>query len=161
MGSTFIVRQGYRLYAAMLVIWGGWSLAWGLFSIEMSPTTIGSGWLLIAGIGVPVTVGLYLSRVSVFDTTTLDIAEFRANSFTGAPLVAYAGLLVVWSVVFTAWWTGVFQGSAGTVAVSTVVGYGWLTIAGYGAALTIGLVSTHRAEVLDAVGVRTIESERI
>lgn len=161
MVGTFLVRQGYRLYAATLAIWGGWSLLWGLVSIEMSSTTIGTGWLVIAGIGIPVTMGLYRSRVSVFDTTTPDIAQFQANSITGAPLVAYAGVLVLWSLVFTAWWTGVLQGAIGGVAVSTVVGYGWLAIAGYGGVLTAVLASTHRSEVMDAVGIRTIERERV
>lgn len=155
MVTDLLLRQAYRLYAAMLAIWGGWSLVWTFLPVDMATATIGYGWLVIAALGVPVTAGLVASRSTLFDVSTLEAKRFEANSFSGAPLVAYAVALVVWSAVFAVWST------AGLAVNATVVGYGWLAIAAYGAVLTIGLVSTHRAEVLAAVGVRTPDDARM
>lgn len=155
MVRELLLRQAYRLYAAVLVIWGAWTLSWSLFGLEMASTTVGYGWLAIAAVGVPVTVGLFATRRSLFEAPAREVDRFTANSLSGWPLVAYAAALVGWSAVFAAWWSG-------TVSVSsTVVGYGWLAIAAYGTVLTIGLVSTHRSEVLAAVGVQTPENSRV
>lgn len=150
-----LVRQSYRLYAAVLVVWGAWSLAWALLPVDMAATTVGYGWLAIAAFGVPVTLGLALGRSSLFSSSPSEIDRFATNAMSGAPLVAYATALVLWSGVMVAW-------SAGGLAVpATVVGYGWLAIAAFGVAITVGLVSTHRVEVMAAIGIETPAAEQI
>ena len=155
MVTDLLLRQAYRLYAAILAIWGGWSLAWTFLPVDMASTTIGYGWLVIAALGVPVTIGLVATRSTLFEVSSPEIRRFEANTFSGVPLVAYAVALVAWSAVFAVWST------AGLGVSATVIGYGWLAIAAYGAVLTVGLVSTHRAEVLAAVGVRTADDARV
>lgn len=155
MVTNLLLRQAYRLYAATLAIWGGWSLVWTFLPIDMAASTIGYGWLVIAAVGVPVTAGIIATRSTLFDVSSLEIERFEANTFSGAPLLAYAVALVVWSGVFVIWST------SGLAINATVLGYGWLAIAAYGGVLTVGLVSTHRSEVLAAVGVSTSDNAQL
>lgn len=149
MVKKLAVRQGYRFYAAVLLIWSAFTALWGGTAIDISATTIGYGWVAIAMSGAPVALGLYATRTHVFDGRVRDINRFNENTLSGWPLGVYAGAIVAWSVVFMGWLTG-------SLALSpTSIAAGWFLIAIYGTVLTVGLVSSHRDKVMDALHIRT------
>lgn len=155
MVKQLAVRQGYRFYAAFVVVWAAFGVVWAVGPIDTSATTIGYGWLALAAMGVPVVSGMYATRDDVFSGKTRAINRFNDHSLSGWPLGLYAAAILVWSVVFAAWMTGSLALDA------TVVAYGWYAIAAYGTVLTIGLISLHRERVVDALGIESVPEERI
>lgn len=154
MVRKLVVRQGYRFYASVLVLWAGFSALWGLTSIQLSPRTIGFGWLVVAFIGVPISIGLYMTRENVFTGRQRTRERFTDHTLSGWPLGIYAASILAWSAVFVGWIAGSITLTPGIIA------GGWFAIAAYGALLTVGLISLHRQEVMDAINLRTPEDIR-
>lgn len=155
MVRKLMVRQGYRFYAAVLVLWAAFIGFWGLSSIPLSPETIGYGWLAVAVIGVPISIGLYATRDSIFTGRQETMDRFTDHTLSGWPLGIYTASIVVWSAVFVAWMNGSIALSPGILA------GGWFAIAAYGAVLTVGLISLHRQEVMEAINLRTVDRDSL
>lgn len=150
-----MLRQGYRLYGAALILWAAFTTVWSTPFLQLPTTTIGYGWITIAAAGIPLALGLYVTRADVFTGKPRTINRFNNHSLSGWPLGLYCAALVVWSGVFAGWLLGL------TALSPTIVASGWFVIAGYGALLTIGLVTLHRDKVLEAAHIRTPDKDTI
>lgn len=147
-----LVRQAYRLYAVTLVIWAAWSGIWLGTNLNIEANMIGMGWLAVAVFGVVVAIALGLTRihdeVQLFKTQSNRdrIHRFNNHAFGGAFLNLYVIALAAWSFL-TLEWVTLNLGLVGR----TIVGGGWLIIALYGVALTIGLTVKHKEAVVEEV----------
>lgn len=145
MSSKLIMRQSYRLYMGALGVLGAWSLLRSTGTISMDPLTLGYGWIALAVAGGVLTIGLYRTRESTFTGSTEERRQFNRHILSGAPLQLYGLVIVGWAAVFGIWYAGLVEMS------TTVLGYGWLAIAAYGAILTTGLISKHSSVVADTL----------
>jgi len=147
-----IVRQGYRVYGLAIVVWAVWSSIWWGVGLDVSSSTISYGWFAIAVFGGVLTVllaGLWLSgEHQLFKTQSnrTRIQRFNSHVLSSRPLHLYMIALLGWSAISIEWWV-VNLGIVG----QTIVGYGWLLIALYGLALTVGLASKHSDELAEEI----------
>lgn len=144
-----VTRQGYRLYAIALVLWGAWSAVWLGAGLPMDPTLVGTGWLVLSGFGALLAIGMALLRFgseeTLFQGDRPPKRRFRDSVLSSSPLHGYVLMMVVWSAVTVEWWALNLD-----LFGRTVVGIGWLLIALYGAGLTLGLASNHSEVLVDA-----------
>lgn len=138
------IRQIYRLYGVGIVVWAGLSVAWIGVGLDLSPTVVGSGWLVIAAVGAVLAVGMgavrFSSEYRLFKTQSNRerIQRFRSHLLSSAPLHLYVIALAAWSFLTVEWWV-VNLGLVGR----TIVAYGWFIIALYGLGLTVSLATKH------------------
>ena len=144
MNPVGVVRQLYRVYGFGILVWASWSAIWMGFSIDMSPTVIGVGWLLIAVIGAILAVTMGVLRFSdeyrLFKTQSNRerIQRFRNHLLSSTPLHFYVIALAAWSFLTVEWWVINLD-----LVSRTIVAYGWFLIALYGLGLTISLTVKH------------------
>jgi hypothetical protein len=129
--------------------------------LDMSPTVVGYGWLLIAGVGAILMIVMGVTRFSseyhLFKTQSnrKRISRFNSHLLSSTPLHLYVIALAAWSSLTVEWWV-VNLGLVGRTAVA----YGWFVIALYGLGLTVGLAVKHEdalIEELDDVTPETID----
>lgn len=143
-----ILNQCFRGYAVLGIIAAGFTALWAIGLIEVSIPLIGYAWLAVAAVGTVVAVGMLTKQEEVIEVDAADerIEEFEKATVTGRPFDLYIGALAAWAAVSFGWVLGGMS-TAGL----TVVGYGWLAIAVYGAIVGIGIIINHREDVATAI----------
>ncbi|MDB9252873.1 hypothetical protein [Halorubrum ezzemoulense] len=143
-----LVTQSFRGYCALAVIVAGFTGLWAVGVISVEIPVVGYAWFAVAGIGTLVAAGMAAQPEEVIEADATDerVEEFEETTVTGAPLNLYAAALAAWACVSFGWVLGGMS-AAGL----TVVGYGWLVVAAYGALVAAGLVATHSEEVTTAI----------
>lgn len=143
-----LLTQCFRGYAAVGALGAVLTalLAFGVVDISLS--ALGYGWLGVAALGAVVGLGILTNKETVLeaDTSFQRLETFEETVFTGRPLDAYIVALGAWAAVSVGWVLGGMSTSG-----LTVVGYGWLSIAAYGAFVGIGIVLNHREDVRTAI----------
>ncbi|OYR85491.1 hypothetical protein DJ84_02420 [Halorubrum ezzemoulense] len=143
-----LVTQSFRGYCALAVIVAGFTGLWAVGVISVEIPVVGYAWFAVAGIGTLVAAGMAAQPEEVIEPDATDerLEEFEETTVTGAPLNLYAAALAASACVSFGWVLGGMS-AAGL----TVVGYGWLAVAAYGALVAAGLVATHSEEVTTAI----------
>jgi hypothetical protein len=147
-----IVRQGYRVYGLALLAWAGWSGLWIITGLNMDPSIVGYGWLTITVFGAILTVSMgvlwYMTDYTLFkkDRHQRRVSRFNNHMLSSTPLHVYVLVMIAWSLLTVEWWVL----NLGLVE-RTVVGFGWLLIAVYGLALTLGLSVKHKDDIVETV----------
>ncbi|MFB6301215.1 MAG: hypothetical protein ABEH65_13255 [Halobacteriales archaeon] len=150
MALKYVIRQAYRLYGLGIILWAGWSAAWMGFGLDMSATTVGTGWFAIAAFGAVVAIAMGVMRVSsdynLFktDPNQTRIQRFNNHVLSSTPLHFYVIALAAWSFLTVEWWV-VNLGLVGR----TIVAYGWFLIALYGLGLTLSLAVKHDEAIVE------------
>ncbi|MFD1569707.1 hypothetical protein [Halorubrum laminariae] len=143
-----MITQCFRGYCALAVIGGGFTALWALGVISVAIPVVGYAWFAVAAAGTIVAAGMFARRDEAVEADATDerIERFERNSVTGTPLNLYVVALAAWAAVSFGWVLGGMSPDG-----LTVVGYGWLAIAAYGAIVGVGLAVNHSEEVATAV----------
>ncbi|WP_434522849.1 hypothetical protein [Halorubrum sp. AS12] len=126
----------------------GLTALWALDVLAVPIPLVGYGWIGVAVVGAVVATGMYTAPEEVIEPDATDerIESFEESTLTGRPLELYISALVLWAAVSFGWVLGGMS-AAGL----TLIGYGWLAIAFYGAVVGIGLMATHSDDIATAV----------
>lgn len=155
MSTKLIMRQSYRLYMAAVGVLAIWSLLGSTSVFSIDPVTLGYSWIALAVVGGVMGIGLYRKREKTFSGSKEERKRFERHSLSGAPLYLYGVAIAGWAVFFGGWYSGLVEVS------TTLLGYGWLAIAAYGAVLTIGLVTKHSSAVAETVTPSSSENQSL
>ena len=143
-----LLTQAFRAYGVIAVIVAAFTALWAVGVIDVALPTVGYAWFAVAAVGTVVAIGMAAKPAAVLeaDASEARIETFEESSLTGLPLHGYMGALAMWAAVSFGW---VLGGMSATGL--SVVGYGWLIIAVYGAAIGIGIAANHRKDVTIAI----------
>ena len=143
-----LVTLSFRAYSAIAVILAGLTGLWALDVLAVPIPLVGYGWIGVAVVGAVVATGMRAAPEDVIepDATADRIETFEESTLTGRPLEMYISALALWAAVSFGWVLGGMS-AAGL----TLVGYGWLAIALYGAVVGAGVAVTHSDAVATAV----------
>lgn len=150
MGFINTVRVAYRVYGLLLLGWAAWSVIWLAFGLKTPPTTIATGWLLLAIYGGTLTLVLvgtrFSSQYTLFQTAEnrTRIQRFNNHILSSTPLHLYVIALAAWSFITIEWWILTLD-----IIGQTIVAYGWFLLALYGLVLTIGLSVKHKDDIVE------------
>lgn len=116
--------------------------------VAVSSTVLGGLWIGAAALGGAIVFGLTVNTDRLIQP---DRAESRCDRweqclFTGWLLNVYLIAAAIWAGVSFGWFIG-GQAAAGI----PVVGYGWITVAVYGAIVAAGIAATHYDFLASAV----------
>lgn len=139
---------GFRAYAVGVAVIAVFTVLLAFGQISVDPTLFGGMWLGLAGTGGVVAVGLTLNRESAIEQDRVEqrCQRWESCMFTGWLLNIYLIGAGIWSGVSFGWFLG-GQSAAGI----SVVGYGWIAIAVYGAFVGAGTALYHRDYVQTAL----------
>jgi hypothetical protein len=153
-----ILRQCFRGYAAIGVIAAGFTAAWAMGIVDVTIPLVGYAWFAVAAVGTVIAVGMVTRRETVIESNAADerVEAFERSSVTGRPFELYIAALAAWAAVSFGWVLGGMS-PAGL----TVVGYGWLAIAAYGASVGVAIAINHRDDVATAIHpTRSLDRDR-
>ncbi|TKX66963.1 hypothetical protein [Halorubrum sp. GN11GM_10-3_MGM] len=138
----------FRAFSAIAVILASLTGVWALDVLAVPIPLVGYGWVAVAVVGAVVATGMRTAPEDVIEPDATDdrIETFEESTLTGRPLELYISALALWAAVSFGWVIG------GMSAVGlTLIGYGWLAIAFYGAVVGAGVAVTHSDAVATAV----------
>ena len=148
MSMKTVFDLGFRVYAIGVGLLGIVTALLTFELVAVSATILGGLWIGAAALGGAIVLGLTLDTDDVVeaDRDTARCDRWDECMFTGWLLNIYLITAAIWAGVSFGWFIG-GQAAAGV----TVVGYGWIAVAVYGAIVAAGITATHYDFLVEAV----------